>query len=89
MLHLIDGWPLDFFDGEHGRKVTDGSSVAGSRPAVDVSDVSLPGRRGKLPSFFGAPGEAFYTVEDVRQARDIPPAYATAATGAGKARMPV
>ena len=33
--------------------------------------------------------EAFYTIEDVRHARDIPPAYATAATGAGKARMPV
>ena len=33
--------------------------------------------------------EAFYTVEDVRQARDIPPVYATAATGAGKTRMPV
>lgn len=33
--------------------------------------------------------EAFYTVEDVRQARDIPSTYATAATGAGKARMPV
>ena len=32
---------------------------------------------------------AFYTIEDVRHARDIPPAYATAATGAGKARMPV
>ena len=33
--------------------------------------------------------EAFYTVEDVRHARDIPPAYATAATGAAKTRMPV
>ena len=33
--------------------------------------------------------DAFYTIEDVRHARDIPPAYATAATGAGKARMPV
>ena len=33
--------------------------------------------------------EAFYTVEDVRHARDIPPAYATAATGAGKVQMPV
>ena len=32
---------------------------------------------------------AFYTIEDVRHARDIPPAYATAATGAGKMRMPV
>ena len=32
---------------------------------------------------------AFYTIEDVRHARDIPPVYATAATGAGKARMPV
>lgn len=32
---------------------------------------------------------AFYTIEDVRHARDIPPAYATAATGAGKTRMPV
>lgn len=33
---------------------------------------------------------AFYTIEDVRHARDIPAAYsATAATGAGKARMPV
>lgn len=28
--------------------------------------------------------EAFYTVEDIRHARDIPAAYATAATGAGK-----
>ena len=33
--------------------------------------------------------DAFYTVEDVRHARDIPTAYATAATGAGKSRMPV
>jgi uncharacterized protein YebE (UPF0316 family) len=33
--------------------------------------------------------EAFYTIEDIRHVRDIPPAYATAATGAGKARMPV
>lgn len=65
MKHLLDGWPLDDFDGDRGRKVTDGSSVAGSRPAVDVSDVSLPGRRGKVPSFFGAPGEAVYTVEVV------------------------
>ncbi|HPC58153.1 MAG TPA: DUF5698 domain-containing protein [Kiritimatiellia bacterium] len=31
---------------------------------------------------------AFYTIEDVRHARDIPPAYATAATAAGKIRMP-
>ena len=34
--------------------------------------------------------EAFYTIEDVRHAREIPLAYSpTAATGAGKARMPV
>jgi uncharacterized protein YebE (UPF0316 family) len=32
---------------------------------------------------------AFYTIEDVRHARDIPPAYATAATAGGKIRMPV
>ncbi len=31
---------------------------------------------------------AFYTIEDVRHARDIPPAYATAATAGGKIRMP-
>ena len=33
--------------------------------------------------------DAFYTIEDVRHARDIPPAYATAATAAGKIRLPV
>ena len=33
--------------------------------------------------------DAFYTISDVRQARDIPAAYATAGTGAGKSRMPV
>jgi uncharacterized protein YebE (UPF0316 family) len=63
----------------------------GARGPVQVIVALMPRRRvgefQKLMRAFDPVG--FYTIEDVRHARDIPPAYATAATGAGKIRMPV
>ncbi|MGD9782661.1 MAG: DUF2179 domain-containing protein [Kiritimatiellia bacterium] len=63
----------------------------GARGPVQVLVILMPRRR--LVDFQPLLREfdpaAFYTIEDVRHARDIPLAYATAATGAGKARMPV
>ena len=63
----------------------------GSRGPVQVIVTLMPRKRlgefQKILKHFDP--VAFYTIEDVRHARDIPPAYATAATGAGKTRMPV
>ena len=63
----------------------------GSRGPVQVLVTLLPRKRvNEVRALLeGFDPDAFYTVEDVRQARDIPAAYATAATGAGKTRMPV
>ncbi len=64
----------------------------GARGPVQVLVILMPRKRladfqAHLQGF--DPG-AFYTIEDVRHARDIPLAYsATAATGAGKTRTPV
>ena len=63
----------------------------GARGPVQVLVILMPRRR--LVDFRPLLGEfdpnAFYTIEDVRHARDVPPAYATAATAAGKVHMPV
>lgn len=63
----------------------------GARGPVQVLVILMPRKRldqfHPLLEAFDPAG--FYTIEDVRHARDIPPAYATAATGAGKTRMPV
>ena len=63
----------------------------GARGPVQVLVTLMPRKRvGKIRAIIqDFDPEAFYTIEDVRHVRDIPPAYATAATGAGKARMPV
>ena len=65
--------------------------ATGSRGPVQVLVTLLPRKRvGEVRALLESfDPDAFYTVEDVRQARDIPAAYATAATGAGKTRMPV
>ena len=64
----------------------------GARGPVQVLVILMPRRRlsqfQPLLQAFDPAG--FYTIEDVRHARDIPLAYSpTAATGAGKTRMPV
>lgn len=63
----------------------------GARGPVQVLVILMPRKRlgefQKILKHFDP--VAFYTIEDVRHARDIPPAYATAATGAGKTRMPI
>ena len=63
----------------------------GARGPVQVLVTLMPRKRlgefQRMLKEFDA--TAFYTIEDVRHARDIPPAYATAMTGAGKVRMPV
>ncbi len=63
----------------------------GTRGPVRVLVILMPRKRLDVirPIIHAFDPEAFYTIEDVRHARDIPPAYATAATGAGKSRMPV
>lgn len=63
----------------------------GARGPVQVIVTLMPRKRlNEIRAIIqGFDPDAFYTVEDVRHARDIPPAYATAATGAGKSRMPV
>ena len=63
----------------------------GARGPVQVLVTLMPRKRvGEIRAIIqDFDPEAFYTIEDVRHVRDIPPAYATAATGAGKARMPV
>lgn len=62
----------------------------GARGPVQVLVTLMPRKR--LIEFQGLLREfdptAFYTIEDVRHARDIPPAYATASTAAGKVPMP-
>lgn len=68
MLHFVDGWPLDFGDAGFGRRVTDSSSVAGHRPAVEDSSFRLPGRRGKV-FVPGAVGEQVYSVTVAFMAR--------------------
>lgn len=63
----------------------------GARGPVQVLVTLMPRKR--MSEFqrllFDFDTSAFYTIEDVRHARDIPPATATAATAAGKVRMPV
>ena len=64
----------------------------GARGPVQVLVILMPRKRltDFQPLLQDFDPAAFYTIEDVRHARDIPLAYsATAATGAGKARMPV
>jgi uncharacterized protein YebE (UPF0316 family) len=63
----------------------------GARGPVQVLVTLMPRKRvGEIQDILQTfDPDAFYTIEDVRHARDIPPAYATAATGAGKTRMPV
>ena len=64
----------------------------GARGPVQVLVILMPRKRlvEFQPLLRDFDPAAFYTIEDVRHARDIPAAYsATAATGAGKARMPV
>ncbi|HAL92154.1 MAG TPA: hypothetical protein DCM68_03920 [Verrucomicrobia bacterium] len=63
----------------------------GARGPVQVLVILMPRKRlgAFQPMLRDFDPAAFYTIEDVRHARDIPPAYATAATGAGKVRMPV
>ena len=64
----------------------------GARGPVQVLVIHMPRKRltDFQPLLQDFDPAAFYTIEDVRHARDIPAAYsATAATGAGKARMPV
>ncbi|NLB65776.1 MAG: DUF2179 domain-containing protein [Lentisphaerae bacterium] len=61
----------------------------GARGPVQVLVTLMPRKR--LPEFQQLLSQydpsAFYTIEDVRHARDIPPAYATASTAAGKVQM--
>ena len=63
----------------------------GARGPVQVLVILMPRKRVAefQPLLREFDPVAFYTIEDVRHARDIPPAYATAATGAGKVQMPV
>ena len=64
----------------------------GARGPVQVIVTLMPRKRvGEAQEYLEQFDEdVFYTIEDVRYARDIPLAYsATAATGAGKIRMPV
>ena len=64
----------------------------GARGPVQVLVILMPRKRltDFQPLLQDFDPTAFYTIEDVRHARDIPLAYsATAATGAGKARMPI
>ena len=100
--HLAVGWSLarvisnkpvgDFVQvlSSAGFGVTRQDAV-GARGPVQVLVILMPRRRldDFRPLLAAFDPDAFYTIEDVRHARDIPPDYATAATGAGKARMPV
>lgn len=64
----------------------------GSRGPVQVLVILMPRKRLDqfLPLLQEFDPTGFYTIEDVRHARDIPLAYSpTAATGAGKTRMPL
>lgn len=63
----------------------------GARGPVQVLVSLMPRKRlGEFQQILKAfDPAAFYTIEDVRHARDIPPAYATAATGGAKQSMPV
>jgi uncharacterized protein YebE (UPF0316 family) len=65
-------------------------NAQGARGPVQVLVILMPRKRlaAFQPLLFAFDPAAFYTIEDVRHARDIPPAYATAATAAGKVRMP-
>ena len=58
----------------------------GARGPVQIMVMLIPRKRlhDLRKILYSFDPEAFYTVEDIRHARDIPAAYATAATGAGK-----
>lgn len=100
--HLAVGWSLvrvithkpvgDFMQklSTAGFGVTQ-QDAQGSRGPVQVLVILMPRKRLDQfqPLLQEFDSDAFYTIEDVRHARDIPTDYATAATGAGKARMPV
>ena len=63
----------------------------GARGPVQVLVILMPRKRlaDFQPLLRDFDPNAFYTIEDVRHARDIPPAYATAATAAGKVHLSV
>lgn len=93
LVRVISNQPVDEFTqtlSAAGFGVTQ-QDARGARGPVQVLVTLMPRKR--LGVFQQLLREfdptAFYTIEDVRHARDIPPAYATAATGAGKTRMPV
>jgi uncharacterized protein YebE (UPF0316 family) len=101
--HLAVGWALvrvitvkpvgDFMQklSAAGFGVTR-QNADGARGPVQVLVILMPRKRLTefQPLLRNFDPAAFYTIEDVRHARDIPVVYsATAATAAGKARMPV
>lgn len=77
MIHTIDGWQVEDFDGETGRIVDHATTKATGRGAVEDSGITLPGRRGKLPVPVHQPGPSAYTLsvtcvaDDYVLARDM------------------
>lgn len=61
MLHTIDGWQVESFDGEYGRIVDHATSKATGRGAVEDSGFTLPGRR-KTRVLVHQPGPSAYTL---------------------------
>jgi len=93
LVRVITGKPVEGFVQElsaAGFGVTR-QEAWGARGPVQVLVILMPRKRlGRFqPMLRDFDPTAFYTIEDVRHARDIPPAYATAATAGGKVRMPV
>ncbi|MDY0144597.1 MAG: DUF5698 domain-containing protein [Kiritimatiellia bacterium] len=92
LVRVVSGKPVNDFPqrlSAAGFGVT-WQDAQGARGPVQVLVTLMPRKR--LIEFQGLLCEfdptAFYTIEDVRHARDIPPAYATASTAAGKVPMP-
>ncbi len=94
LVRVITNRPVDDFMQKlsaAGFGVTQ-QDARGARGPVQVLVTLMPRKRltDFQPLLRDFDPNAFYTIEDVRHARDIPLAYsATASTGAGKARMPV
>ena len=101
--HLAVGWSLvrvitgksvdDFMPkltaAGFGATQLDAQGARGNPVQVIVILMTRKRLREFIPLLEAFDTNAFYTIEDVRHARDIPTAYASVVTGPGKVRMPV
>ena len=94
LVRVITGKTVDDFMAQlssagFGATQLDAQGARGNPVQVIVILMTRKRLKEFIPLLEAFDPNAFYTIEDVRHARDIPAAYATVATGPGKVRMPV